>query len=238
MIRILLGHPSRLVCDSLRTTLDNVESIYVVGCATTAEELHFLLPHGNVVLLGNNLKDASAFDMLNEIRMTHPQTKVLVLGVDDCPDVIIRYIEAGASGYILQNESVVDMVDKLHAAHEEKAIISPLIAAAMMERLSHLASLDTTTALLQARETQVDKLTSREEEVLHLINKGYTNQEISVHLFIECGTVKNHVHNILKKLDVSSRHEAAYALQSYQRPAMPTDVQAQVRGVRQHISMK
>lgn len=220
MIRMLLGYPSRLVCDSLRTTLGNVEGIYVAGCATTAEELHFLLPHGNVVLLGNNLEDASAFEMLNKIRMTHPQTKVLVMGVDDCPDVIIRYIEAGASGYILQNESVVDMVDKLYAAYEEKAIISPSVAAAMMERLSHLANLNTLAALLQAREAQVDKLTSREEEVLHLINKGYTNQEISAHLFIECGTVKSHVHRILKKLDVSSRHEAAYVLQSYQRPAM------------------
>ena len=218
MIRILLGHPSRLVCDSLRTALDNIEDVYVVGCATTAEELYFLLPHSNVVLLGSELEDTTALDLLAEIRMTHPQTKVLVLGLNDNPNAIIRYIEAGAAGYILQDESVVEMVQKLQAAHAEKAIVSPSVAAAMMDRLTHLASLDTPAAYLEARETQLTDLTPREEEVLALINEGCTNQEIADQLFIECGTVKNHVHKILKKLDVNNRHEAAYVLQSNQSP--------------------
>lgn len=219
MIRILLGHPSRLVCDSLRTALDNVDDVYVVGCATKAEELHFLLPHGNVVLIGTELEDTTALEMMQEIRMTHPNTKVMVIGLDDNPDVILRHIEAGAAGYILQNESIVEMVEKLHAANEEKAIISPAVAAAMMDRLAHLANLDTPLAYLEARETQLDELTSREEEVLSLINDGLTNQEIADRLYIECGTVKNHVHKILKKLDVNNRQEAAYVLQSFQRPA-------------------
>lgn len=219
MIRILLGHPSRLVCDSLRTALDNVDDVYVVGCATRAEELHFLLPHGNVVLMGTELEDASALDMMNEIRLTHPQLKVLIIGLDDNPDVILRHIEAGAAGYILQDESIVDMVEKLHAASEEKAIISPSVAAAMMDRLAHLANLDTPLAYLEAREVQLNELTSREEEVLGLITEGLSNQEIADRLYIECGTVKNHVHKILKKLDVNNRQEAAYVLQSNHRPA-------------------
>lgn len=218
MIRILLAHPSRLVCDSLRTALDSVEDVYVVGCATSAEELHFLLPHGNVVLLGSELRDASAFELLDEIRMTHPQTKVLILGADDRPAAIIDYVEAGAVGYILQNESVEDMVQKLQATQEEKAIISPAVAAAMMERLSHLANLEIPAAFLDAREAQLDELTSREEEVLDLISEGCTNQEIADRLIIQCGTVKNHVHNILKKLEVNNRHEAATLFQM-QQPA-------------------
>lgn len=218
MIRILLGHPSRLVGDSLRTALDNVDDIYVVGCATKAEELHFLLPYGNVVLMGRELEDASALDMITEIRMTHPGTKVLVIGLDDSPDMILRYIEAGAAGYILQDESIVEMVDKVHAASEGRAIISPFIVAALMVRLAHLANLDTPLAYLEARETQLNELTSREEEVLSLINQGLTNQEIADRLYIECGTVKNHVHKVLKKLEVKSRQEAAYVLQSNQRP--------------------
>lgn len=220
MIRILLAHTSRLVCDSLRTALDKQKDVYVVGCATTAEELHFLLPHGNVVLLGTELEDATAFEMLDEIRMTHPQMKVLVMGVDRQPEVIIRYVEYGAAGYILQNESVEDMLQKLQAAHEEKAIISPAMAAAMMERLSHLASLDTPIALMESRETQLDELTAREQEVLDLVTEGCTNQEIADKLIIECGTVKNHVHNILKKLDVNNRHEAASVFQMHQQQSL------------------
>lgn len=224
MIRILLAHPSRLVCDSLRTALDSQTDVYVVGCATTAEELHFLLPHGNVVLLGTELEDATAFDLLDEMRITHPQTKVLVMGVQEQPSVIIRYIEAGATGYILQNESVEEMVQKLQAAHEEKAIISPSMAAVMMERLAHLANLETPLAFTEARASQLDELTSREEEVLQLITDGYTNQEIADELFIECGTVKNHVHNILRKLEVNNRHEAASIFQMGRQPAMATAV--------------
>lgn len=221
MIRILLAHPSHLVCDSLRTTLDNIDDVYVVGCATTAEELHFLLPHGNIVLLGSELKDSHALEMLSEIRMTHPQTKVLILGISHEPDAIIKYIEAGAAGYILQTESVEEMMQKLQAVQEEKAIVSPSIAAAMMERLTHLANLDIPIAFAETREAQLEELTSREEEVLELISEGFTNQEIADQLVIECGTVKNHVHNILKKLEVSNRHEAASLFQmQMQQPAL------------------
>lgn len=219
MIRILLAHSSRLVSDSLRTTLDNFEDMYVVGCASTGEELHFLLPHGNLVLMGTEFEDATAFELIDDIRMTHPQTKVMVLGIDDNADVILRYIEAGASGYILQNESIEDMVQKLQAIEEEKAIISPSVAAAMMTRLARLANMSMPAAFIEKREAQLNELTSREEEVLTLINKGLTNQEIADRLVIECGTVKNHVHNILKKLEVSNRHEAASLLQ-IQQPAM------------------
>lgn len=219
MIRILLAHSSRLVSDSLRTALDNEEGIYVVGCASTGEELHFLLPHGNVALVGTEFQDTTAFDLIDDIRMTHPQTKVVVLGINDDPDEIIRYIEAGASGYILQNESIEDMVQKLNALQEEKAIISPSVAAAMMERLTRLANMTGSHAFLEKQELQLEELTSREEQVLSLIHEGYTNQEIADQLVIECGTVKNHVHNILKKLEVSNRHEAASLFQMHQ-PAM------------------
>jgi DNA-binding NarL/FixJ family response regulator len=223
MIRILLAHPSRLVCDSLRTALDNETDVYVVGYATTVEELRFLLPHGNVVLLGTEMENTNATIILNDIRMTHPQIKVLVMGVDERPKSILRYIEAGASGYILQNESVKEMVEKLQAAHEEKAIISPSMAAALMQRLSRLANLETPLAYMEARESQLNELTSREEDVLRLINEGFTNQEIADKLFIECGTVKNHVHNILKKLEVNNRHEAA-SLFTMQQPQIALSV--------------
>ena len=209
MIRILLAHPSRLVGDSLRAALNNEPDVYVVGCATTVEELHFLLPHGNVVLLGIEMGNTSATVILDDIRMTYPHSKVLVMGVDENPESILRYIEAGASGYILQNESVEEMVEKLQAAHEEKAIISPSIAAALMQRVRRLANLETPLAYMEARKSQLNELTSREEGVLQLINEGFTNQEIADKLFIECGTVKNHVHNILKKLEVNNRYEAA-----------------------------
>lgn len=223
MIRILLAHPSRLVCDSLRTALDNETDVYVVGYATTVEELHFLLPHVNVVLLGTEIENTSATVILDDIRLTHPQIKVLIMSMDENPESILRYIEAGASGYILQNESFEEMVEKLQAAHEDKAIISPSMAATLMQRVSRLANLETPLAYMEARESQLNELTSREEDVIELINEGCTNQEIANKLFIECGTVKNHVHNILKKLEVNNRHEAA-SIFTIQQPQIALSV--------------
>lgn len=209
MIRVLIAHSSRLVCDSLRSALDDIEDVYVVGGATTEEELQFLLPHAGVVILGTELKGAGTLDAIQEINRDHADTKVLVMGLDEDPALIIKYVEAGASGYILQDESVDDMVGKLEAVREEKAIVSPSIAAAMMQRLAHLAALETPVAFMESRQSQLHELTAREEEVLSLISDGCTNQEIADRLVIEYGTVKNHVHNILSKLDVRNRHEAA-----------------------------
>lgn len=224
MIRVVLAHPSHLVCDSLRTALDREEGVYLVGSATTKEELYFLLPHSNLVLLSTELEDEDALYILQYIRKNNPGIKVLVLGITERPEMILRYIEAGASGYILQNESIEEMVEKLQAANEEKALVSPTVAAFMMERLTHLANLETPLAYIEARDTLIDELTSREEEVLGLVAEGCTNKEIAGKLIIECGTVKNHVHNILKKLEVNSRHEAASIFQMQKQPRMFTAV--------------
>lgn len=209
MIRLLLAHQSRLVTDSLKTALQQEKNVYVAGCATTSEELYFLLPHASLVLLGTDLADKPAHEILEELRQKNSNIKVLIVGVDNNPEAIVRYVEAGAAGYILQNESVNEMVKKLRAVNQEKAIISPTVAAAMMERLVLLANLDAPLAYAEKRSEQLEELSPREEEVLSLIQKSYTNRQIAEALFIEYGTVKNHVHNILRKLDVSSRHEAA-----------------------------
>ena len=218
MIRILIALPSRLICDSLRATLEEHDEVYVVGCATTAEEFRFLLPHSNAVLLGAQLKDCTAIDLLREVRSTHAATRVLVMGIDEEPDLIIRYLEAGASGYILQNDSLEKMVDKLRAVQTDEAIVSPTIAAAMIQRLSRLANMEMPPSFVESRRTQLDELTSREYEVLTLINNGSTNRDIASELVIEYGTVKNHVHNILAKLEVRSRHEAASIFRMEQQP--------------------
>lgn len=222
MIRVMLAHPSRLVCDSLRQALDMEDGVHLVGTVTTREELDFLLPHSNLVLLSTELEGEDTLDILEEIRENYASIKVLVLGVSEQPGVIIKYIEAGAAGYVLQNESVEEMVEKLQAADEEKALVSPSVTAVMMERLTHLANLETPLAYMEARDSLIDELTSREEEVLGLVAEGFTNKEIANELIIECGTVKNHVHNILKKLEVNSRYEAASIFQMQNRGAVPT----------------
>ncbi len=219
MIRVVLAHSSHLVCDSLRAALNLEEEVHLVGSATTKEELFFLLPHGNLVILSNTLEGDDSLHIVKDIRKSHPAIKILILGLVNQPNVILQYIEAGASGYVLQNESVEDMMEKLHAAKEEKALVSPMVAASMIDRLTQLANLDMPLAYMENKDNMIYELTPREEEVLGLVADGCTNKEIAEELVIECGTVKNHVHNILKKLEVNSRYEAASIFQAQKRPA-------------------
>ncbi|MBK9055443.1 MAG: response regulator transcription factor [Chloroflexi bacterium] len=216
MIRVLIADNNRFLCDSLSAILKEKTDIFIVGCATTSEEFWFLLRHAEVVLLGTELEDNSALELLEGMRLDHPEIKVIITGVSDEPEAILRYVEAGAVSYILRQESVDEIVNKLEAVQEEKALVSPTMAALMMERLTQLATLRSLVSLTETKVGQLDQLTARELEILDLISMGCTNQEIATRLFIECGTVKNHVHNILKKLEASNRQEAAnvYQMQS------------------------
>jgi DNA-binding NarL/FixJ family response regulator len=208
MIRVLIAEDSLLVRDSIRRVLDAEHGLLVVGCASNTEELEVLLPFSNAVLLSTTLAGIGAERVLATVRDLRPEAKVFVMGAADHPQAIMRYIEAGAAGYILENDSVEDMVGKLRAVEEGEAYISPVVAACLMNRVAQLAQMDGT-AVSELKLDLLGYLTPREEEILELISHGYSNQEIAAHLVIECGTVKNHVHNILSKLDTSSRRDAA-----------------------------
>lgn len=222
MIRILIAHNSRLVSDSLRNVLDEQPDVCVVGCASTEEELTFLLPHANVALVGAELGGGNTFELLHNIHLTHPKVKVIVVGVDGRPENILQYIEAGAVGCVTQNESLEEMVKKVIATRDNKAIVSPVVVAMMMERIVQLSSQQPVARLSPFKQGLLDELTPRECEVLDLIGEGYTNKAIAQELYIECGTVKNHVHNILSKLEANNRHEAVeiYQAGSYSQHAL------------------
>ena len=99
-----------------------------------------------------------------------------------------------------------ELLKNIRAADNEEALVPPDVAYALLSRLNELAQ------VFSEVQTSIDEpvdLTPREQEVLELIGKGFTNKEIAKRLYIEVGTVKNHVHNILKKLDVNTRDDAA-----------------------------
>lgn len=217
MIRISFVDSSRLVSDTMRTILSQEEDIYVTGCATTLEEALFLMPHSNVALLNTSLGRETVLEMTRKISADFPEVKIVVAGLDCGSDEILRYVEAGAMGYVRQEESLVSLLNKIRAASKGKALVSPDFAAEMMMRLAQLASQPVQRLFANKAElSAVAELTSREEEILQLIGDGYTNRKIADELVIQCGTVKNHVHNILKKLEATNRHDAATLYQHYQ----------------------
>jgi DNA-binding NarL/FixJ family response regulator len=130
----------------------------------------------------------------------------LAFGLAESKPRVLEYVEAGADGYVARDDSVEDLLRRIRAAHRDKAVVAPEIAAALMSRVSKYAQLFSE---VQSGLHDDADLTPREREILELIGEGLTNQEIADRLVIEVGTVKNHVHSILQKLDVSSREDAA-----------------------------
>ena len=208
MIRIGIVHPSLLVCSLYSSVLDQRPNMEVVGRATTVNEARMRVQESdcNLILVSANLEDNGALALTRKIAQEHPEIKVLVVGMPESKYVILQYVMAGASGYVLQNVSVDQLLQNIRAAEEDKALVSPTMAAALIDHVAELAHIS---ARPYIQPEAYSELTARELEVLQLIDEGLTNQEISNELVIEVGTVKNHVHNILRKLDVASREDAA-----------------------------
>lgn len=208
MVNILLVNETRLICNVLAAALEDEPGIKVVGSATSVAEAINIIDNEavDIVLTSTRLPDQGALALTQAISETAPQTKVLVLGLTEKKERVLSYVEAGAIGYVLKDASVEDLISSIRAAQAGKAIVSPRIAAALMERISDYAQ---TFANLENNVNENANLTPREMEVLELLGKNLTNQQIAERLVIEIGTVKNHVHNILDKLNVSNRDEAA-----------------------------
>lgn len=207
-ISLLLVNEIRLMGNVIVAALQDEPDIDVAACVTTYDEaLHIVQEQAiDVALVSTRLPDSGGLRLTSAITELSPTTKVLALGLTEEKKRVLRYVEAGASGYILKDDSLEDLIDIVRATQEGKVFVSPQIAAAMMKRLTDLAQMF---AGVENNLSDTTALTTREMEVLELISKGFTNQQIAQNLVIEVGTVKNHVHNILEKLNVRSRGEAA-----------------------------
>lgn len=223
MTRVLIVEEIGLVSQCLRHVLEGEEDIQVVGTAASIDEAVRSLDNTDIVLVNSNLSDNGAAALLRYARNNGDRTaRVIVTNLPECEEAVLRFIEQGASGYVTQDASVADVVRIIRAVNANQALLSPRIAASLMTRVATLTQLR---GGPQADSSALDSLTSREREVLGLIRRGLSNSEIADELIIELGTVKNHVHSILKKLGVSSRRSAAAMLPE----GMDTPVVAQVR---------
>lgn len=208
MIRVLIVNEIRLMCNIISSVLDEEPDIEVVGCVTTVEQAQVRAQQEDVdvVLISTRLPNQGALSLTRSLSESAPLVNVLVLGLIEQKQEVLQYVEAGAIGYVLSNDSVDDLLAAIRTADKGKARVSPEIAAALMQRLYELSQ-----QFASAAPTSIESanLTPRELEILELLAQDLSNQEIADRLVIEVGTVKNHVHNLLNKLEVSNRKEAA-----------------------------
>jgi len=156
----------------------------------------------DVVLISASPGSANSIRTIHKIRKGHPDAKVILLGLEDNEADNLRFIEAGASGYVSQKESPSELLNKIKLTHCQETICSPRMAAIVFARVAELSR------ERNSREAIPGRLTRREGEILRMISEGMRNKEIAGLLNITPCTVKNHVHSILDKFQAKNRREA------------------------------
>jgi len=208
--RVLLVDDHDLFRTGLRNLLAD-QGVDVVGEAQTGAEalglVRDLAP--DVVVMDLNMPGMNGVEATRQINVLAPLTRVLVLTISDQDADVLDAILAGASGYLLKDSSIQDLLQGIRSAAVGEALISPHIAAKVLQRVR------ATSTSPEIADTIRAELSDREIEVLKLIANGTDNAQIAAELHISPKTVKNHISNILMKLQIDNRIQAAvYAVRS------------------------
>lgn len=206
IIRVLIIHRNRILRESLAFVLAQQHNITLAAAVAGASEIlggvGQLRP--DVIVMDLRPLGREGLREAHLIRGGYPEAKILMMGLTGLESDVLACIEAGAAGYLPQEASLEDLLNNIQAVAAKEALCSPKVAGALFSRLAE-----------SAREREIRRLlglpnlTRRELEIIALVEEGLSNKEIAVHLRIEVPTVKNHIHNILEKLQLGNRREAA-----------------------------
>ena len=209
-LRVLVVDDHDLFRTGLRNLLQE-EGVNVVGEAENGEDAIRLASEltPDVIIMDLNMPGAGGVETTRRLSSLAPLSRVVVLTISADDDDVMNAVLAGACGYLLKDSSIQELIAGIRAASEGESLISPQIAAKVLQRL-RAQSKDA-----DAAETIRAELSDRELEVLKLIANGKDNAQIARELFISPKTVKNHISNILMKLQIENRIQAAvYAVRS------------------------
>ena len=203
MIRILVVDDHEVVRLGLQSALDSAEDFRIVGEAATADEAiaETRSARPDVVLMDVRLgpgEDTGGIDACRTIRSELPEVTVLMFSSFSDRDAVLASIMAGAAGYLLKDAQPQELALAIRTVHSGEALLHPSIAAKLMHEYAEDES-----------RGKKDVLTPRELEVLRHLARGMSNKEIAKSLVLSEKTVKTHVSNILQKLDLADRTQAA-----------------------------
>ena len=211
MIRVLVVSAIRLYREGLAESLARDGRFEIAG---TADDTDACVRAVGVLEPDVVLLDLTIADAVGAVRaVAGSQTRLIALGVPEVESDVVEAAEAGVSGYVGRDASLRELVEAVECTARGESPCPPQITALLLGRIAATARRSPTD--LAAR------LTPREAEIVELIDEGLSNKQIARRLSIEPATVKNHVHNILEKLDVTRRGEAAAALRHAGGPGSP-----------------
>ena len=200
-IKVMIADDHSLIREGLRQLLEFDGSIKVVGEASNGAECLIKLEEFNpeVLLLDINMPEKNGIDVLKQMKVDQSQIKVLILTVHNELEYLISAVDIGVDGYILKDSESSELKKAIRVVRDGESYIQPKLIPAMNNQLINR----------DADKDKIDSLTNRELEVLVQVANGMFNKEIATNLNISERTVKNHISNIFKKIDVSDRTQAA-----------------------------
>jgi len=209
MIKLMLVDDHAVLRDGLKNILGLEDGIEVVSEAVSGndalEKVKIFLP--DVILMDINIPDKSGIEVTSIIKKNYPDIKVLILTMYDHDEYFMSAIREGADGYLLKDAPSQQVVDAIHSVSNGQSVFHSSMTKKFL-------GLSLNRSELEPVKTK-DILTEREKEVLNCLVQGMSNKEIAQDLFISDKTVKIHVSNIFKKLDVKSRSQVViYAVQN------------------------
>jgi two-component system nitrate/nitrite response regulator NarL len=211
-IKVLLVDDHTLFRDGMKALLSRQDSVEIIGEAGNGTEgiKKALELSPDVVLMDLNMPDMTGIEAIRKILEVRPDTKILMLTVSEDDEDLFNAVRAGAMGYLLKNVESERLVSSVQQVARGEATVS----AALTDRIFAEFRAMSARAQKNESETRKDLLSTREKEILTHISRGESNKEIANVLCIAESTVKIHVQNILKKLNLTSRVQAAvYAVE-------------------------
>jgi DNA-binding NarL/FixJ family response regulator len=203
--RVLLVDDHQLFRSGVRGELG--DAVDVVGEAedvpTAISLIGTTVP--DVVLLDVHMPGGGGQAVIEAVRGPHPEVRFLALSVSDAPEDVIAVIRAGARGYVTKTISGAELIDAVRRVAGGDAVFSPRLAGFVLDAFASLPGAAPTSGF----DPELDQLSRRENEVLRLIARGYTYKEIARELSISSKTVESHVSSVLRKLQLSTRHQLA-----------------------------
>ena len=216
MIRVFLLDDHEVVRRGVRDLLESAEDLTVVGEAGTAEEAVQRAPASrpDVAVLDVRLPDGSGIEVCRELRSMMPDLRCLMLTSFNDDEALIDAIIAGASGYVLKEVRGSDLIESVRRVAAGHSLLDPIVTARVVDRLRH-----------PPQDALTSALSPQESLILGHLADGLTNRQIAAEMFLAEKTVKNYVSNLLMKLGMSHRTQAAvYAARLAERRARkPSD---------------
>lgn len=204
-IRVLLADDHNVVRGGIRALIEAEEGIVVIdeACDGVEAVLKARALNPDVILIDLQMPRKTGVEAIEEIKQTNPDAKILVLTSYSDDEIVFAAIKAGALGYLLKESSTQELIQAIRDVHNGESSLHPVIARKLIRELNRPSSLPPSD----------ESLTEREVEVLILVARGLPNQNIANALIISERTVRTHVSNILSKLHLANRTQAAlYAL--------------------------